>query len=141
MREEKIKFNNDKKFDIQLSQSLVQERRLGEIFLGANLELAKFELKTETWQWKRTGNIAIEYQCDGRPSGISTTEADFWVHQLCDDDGSTLIYFIFPVEQLKRICRAAIRAGHFRKGGGDGGRFDNVLLKVEDINKWMFSSH
>jgi len=29
---EKIKFNRDKKFDLQLSGALINERRLGEIF-------------------------------------------------------------------------------------------------------------
>lgn len=138
---EKIAFNRDNKFDIQLSQALIHERKLAEIFLGSNLErmpVLRAELKTETWQWRRTGNIAIEYQCDGKPSGISITQADWWVHQLCDDDGRTLVYFVFPVEELKTLCRSAMRAGRYHKGGGDDGRFNNILLRVEDIIGWMF---
>jgi hypothetical protein len=44
---------------------------------------------------RQTDNIAIEYRCDGKPSGISTTEADFWVHELLRD-GQTLVYLMFP---------------------------------------------
>ena len=71
----KISFNRDEKFDLQLNQALLHERRLGEIFRNQKIE--KIELKSETWQWERTGNIAIEYRCDGKPSGISMTQADF----------------------------------------------------------------
>src|SRR4029077_13721433 len=56
----KISFNRDAKFDLQLNQALLNERRLGEIFESQKIE--KIELKSETWQWERTGNIAIEYR-------------------------------------------------------------------------------
>jgi hypothetical protein len=126
----KISFNRDKKFDIQLDQALINERRLGEIFNTAKIE--KIELKSETWQWEQTGNIAIEYACDGKPSGISTTEADFWVHELRRDDES-LVYLMFPIERLKALARVAFRKGHYRKGGGDGGRFDVIVLPLSEI--------
>jgi hypothetical protein len=71
----KISFNRDAKFDLQLNQALLNERRLAEIFESQKIE--KIELKSETWQWERTGNIAIEYRCDEKPSGISITQADF----------------------------------------------------------------
>jgi hypothetical protein len=62
---------------------------------------------------ERTGNICIEYRCDGRPSGISTTEADMWVHEL-KRDGATLGYLMFPMARLKEISRKAILAGRCR---------------------------
>lgn len=122
--------NRDKKFDLQLSQALIDERRLGEIFASAKIE--KVELKSESYQWERTGNICIEFRCDGRGSEITTTEADFWVHEL-KRDGKTLVYLMFPVERLKVLCREAYRRGNWRAGGGDGGRFDVVLLKLTDL--------
>ena len=72
--------NHDRKFDLRLSQALIYERRLGEIFRTATIE--KIELKSETWQWEQTHNICVEYRRDGRPSGISTTTAGIWVHEL-----------------------------------------------------------
>jgi hypothetical protein len=66
----KISFNRDGKFNLQLNQALLNERRLANIFQNQKIE--KIELKSETFQWEQTGNIAIEYRCDGKPSGIST---------------------------------------------------------------------
>lgn len=126
----KISFEHGRKFDIQLSEALINERRLGDIFTDCKIE--KIELKSETWQWEQTGNIAIEYQCDGSPSGISTTQADVWVHEL-KRDGHTLVYLMFPIARLKHLCRQAYRRGSFRKAGGDGGRFDVILLRLADI--------
>lgn len=105
---------------------------MGDIFSAAKIE--KIELKSETWQWERTGNICIEYKCDGKPSGLSTTEADFWVHELKRED-NTLLYLMFPVPRLKEICRAAIKAGRSRSGAGDGGRFTVVILPLKDLLK------
>jgi len=127
---EKIAFNRDKKFDLQLSAALIHERRLGDIFTTGRIE--KIELKTETWQWEQTGNICIEFRCNGRPSGISTTEADCWVHELCRDDG-TLVYLMFPIERLKQLCREAYARGRWRSSAGDGGRFDVILLRLSEI--------
>jgi hypothetical protein len=122
-----IRFNRDAKFDMQLSAALIAERRLGDIF-----KTGKIELKTETYQWRRTGNIAIEYRQKGQPSGIAVTEAEYWIHQLCDDDGSTLVYLMFPIDRLKPLARERYRAGHHRRGG-DGGGFEMVLLSLRDL--------
>jgi hypothetical protein len=128
--DEKITFNRDNKFDLQLGQALRNERRLAEIFSYGKIE--RIELKSETWQWERTGNICIEFRCDGRPSGIAVTEADYWVHELRRDD-DTLLYLMIPVPRLKQLCREAIKAGRARYGGGDGGRFDNVVLSLREL--------
>jgi hypothetical protein len=124
-----IKFNRDSKFDLQLSAALINERRLGEIFSAAKIE--KLELKSESWLWERTGNICIEYRQSGRPSGIALTEADYWVHEL-RRDGETLVYLMFPTERLKEL---ALTAGRFHQGGGDGGRFCNILIPLSEILK------
>jgi hypothetical protein len=127
---EHFRQNRDRKFDLQLSAALVNERRLAEIF--GSLKLEKIELKTESWLWERTGNIVIEFRQNGKPSGIATTEADVWIHEL-KRDGETLCYLMFPIERLKSLCRDAYRRGDCREGGGDDGRFCNILLKLSDI--------
>jgi hypothetical protein len=132
MDDTKVSFNSDRKFDLQLSQALINERRLGEIFEAAKIE--KIELKSETFQWEKTGNICIEYKCRGGPSGISTTEADYWVHELKRDD-QTLVYLMFPMARLKDLCREAIRSGRCRSNAGDRGEFDVVILPLREILK------
>lgn len=125
---DKITFNRDKKFDIQLGRALNAENQLAEI-----LAEKKIELKTETWQWEQTGNIAIEYACDGKPSGLAVTEADFWVHELRRGN-DTLVYLMFPIARLKELAAVAYRAGRRRRGGDDA-RFDMVILSLAKIFK------
>jgi hypothetical protein len=122
--------NHDGKFDLQLSQALIDERRLADIFVGATLE--KIELKSESWLWEQSGNICIEYRRNGKLTGISTTEADVWVHEL-KRNGQTLVYLMFPIERLKTLCRDAMRAGRVRKGVGDDNLSDVVILRLKDI--------
>ena len=130
MSEQKITYNSNIKFDLQLSNALVRERALGEIFEGAKLE--KVELKSETWQWEQTGRICIEYANGGKPSGIAATEADLWVHEL-RRDGETLCWLMFPIDRLKQLARQAYVAGNKRDGGGDGNRSSVVLIELKDI--------
>jgi hypothetical protein len=127
-------YNSDSKFDLQLKKSLIEERKLADIFTDAKIE--KIEVKAETWQWRRTGNIAIEYSSSGRKSGIAVTEADMWVHQINDDDGTPLVYLMFPTGVLIEICRSQYRSGK-RVMGGDGGGFGNVLLSLDDMAHWL----
>jgi hypothetical protein len=139
--EEKIKFNPDKKFDIQLSASLIAERKLGDLFTSAKLERVdlspecwKIEQKTESWLWERTGNLCIEYRNRGKLSGIASTEADFWIHELKRDD-DTLIYIVIPVPHLRDLCKKYIKEGRARDNAGDDGQSSVVLVPIRDILK------
>jgi len=132
---DKITFNRDNKFDIQLGEALVNERRLADVFEHmaiAKITAPKIELKSETWQWEQTGNICIEYRQCGQASGIGAVEADYWVHEL-RRDGETLVYLMFPIERLKELAREAYRQGRYRHGAGDGGRFCVVLIPLSEI--------
>ena len=90
-------FNNNKKFDIDLAYGQLHEQRV----LGM-LESKKLEVKTERDMWSKTGNIAIEFESYGKPSGIESTEADYWFHNLSigEDVYCTLV---FKTEILKKI--------------------------------------
>jgi hypothetical protein len=125
-----VTFNRDAKFDLQLSQALIHERRMAEIFSARRIE--RIELKSESWQWEHTGNICIEYQCDGRPSGIAVTEADYWVHELLHGN-STLCYLMFPLDRLRELARRSFVRGRIRHNAGDGGRFTVALLPLSEI--------
>jgi len=122
--------SQSEKFDFQLSEAIINERRLAEIFAAKRIE--KIELKSESVQWEDTRNICIEYARDGKPSGISVTTADYWVHEL-KRDGQTLVYLMFPIERLKELCRDAAKRGWLRHNAGDGGRQSVILLRLWDI--------
>ncbi len=86
-----------KKFDIDLQYGTIREEKIIDMFLNK-----KIEVKSERDTWMKTGNICIEYESYGKPSGIITTEADFWFHNLCikDDIFCTLV---FDVPKLKKL--------------------------------------
>ena len=129
---EKATFNSDKKFDIQLSKALLDERGLAWMFENATFDGVRIEAKDETWQWRQSGNICVEHHNRGKPSGIAATEADYWVHSLHADNGQVLVRLLFPVAVLRGLARKAYRAGKHRVGG-DGGHSEVVLIPVSDI--------
>ena len=127
---DRITFDGGKKFDIQLARGLIEERKLAEIFAARRIET--IEVKSESWLWERTGNIAIEFASNGRPSGINATEADYWVHNLMRD-GATLAYIMFPVDRLRDLVAQARLEGRACHESGDGGRQSLALIRLADI--------
>ena len=57
----------------------------------------KYEVKADEMSL-RTNNFFIEFIGYGKPSGITTTEAKFYI--LTD----TKIYYLIDVDELKKIC-------------------------------------
>ena len=86
-----------KKFDIDLAYGEVREQMIADMLTGK-----KIEVKSERDLWVNTGNIAIEYECYGKPSGIAATESDYWFHNLCIGN-RTFATLVFDVPSLKRI--------------------------------------
>ena len=86
-----------KKFDIDLEYGKIRESQVLDMF-----ENAKIEVKSERDIWQKSGNIAIEYECYGKPSGIKATESDYWFHNLCIGD-ETFATIVFDTKSLKRI--------------------------------------
>jgi hypothetical protein len=88
---------NRKKFDIDLAYGTVREEKIAEMLTNK-----KIEVKSEKDMWQKTGNICIEYESWGKPSGIKATEADYWFHNLCvgDNEFCTLV---FKTDVLKTI--------------------------------------
>tara|TARA_X000001382_G_scaffold121949_1_gene104557 strand:- start:1593 stop:2015 length:423 start_codon:yes stop_codon:yes gene_type:complete len=80
---------NRKKFDIDLAYGTVREEKIAEMLTDK-----KIEVKSEKDMWQKTGNICIEYESWGKPSGIKATEADYWFHNLCvgDNEFCTLVF-------------------------------------------------
>jgi len=86
-----------KKFDIDLEYGEIQEDAIANM-----LQNKKIEVKSERGMWIKTGNIAIEYQSYGKPSGIEATESDYWFHNLCVDE-EVFGTLVFEVDKLKKI--------------------------------------
>ena len=79
----------------------------------------KDETKSERAMWLQTGNIAIEYECYGKPSGINATNSDYWFHNLCVGD-EVFATLVFETKMLKKIINASINENQVRSvSGGD----------------------
>ena len=88
-----------KKFDIDLQFGSIREDKIADMLTNK-----KIEVKSERGKWMETGNICIEYQSYGKPSGIEATEADFWFHNLCIGD-EIFCTLVFDVPKLKKLVK------------------------------------
>ena len=88
---------NRKKFDLDLEYGKVREKMVADM-----LQDKKIEVKSERGMWMRTGNIAIEFESYGKPSGIAATESDYWFHNLCVED-EVFATLVFKTDNLKKI--------------------------------------
>lgn len=113
-----------KKFDIDLAYGEVREDKIADMLTNK-----KIEVKSEKDLWQKTGNICIEYESWGKPSGIEATESDYWFHNLCvgEEEYCTLV---FETSVLRKI----IKANKFRSvSGGDNNASRMYLLPLKKL--------
>lgn len=95
----------------------------------------KIEVKTDLGSI-RTSNIVIEYMCNGKPSGLSTTTAQEWVIIFFYD--RRLHYGRVRTEDLKTYIKNNNK--HLqRKRGGDKGQSFLILINKEDFIDTFFT--
>ena len=116
----------NKKFDLDLKYGLEREKRLASIL---DKDKSKIEVKTERDWWFKTGNIAIEMECNGKPSGVMATKSDYWVHILAEGD-KDYCRLIFDTKTIKRLAKKYIST---LKAGGDGFRSKFVLIPLAEM--------
>ena len=125
MKELEPKVEDRKKFDIDLEYGKVREQLVADM-----LQDKKIEVKSERDIWQRTGNICIEYESYGKPSGIAATESDYWFHNLCigEDIFATIV---FDTKSLKRISDNL----DYKKSvsGGDNNASRLYLLNLQKL--------
>ena len=119
------KTEDRKKFDIDLEYGKVREQMVADM-----LQDKKIEVKSERDVWQKTGNIAIEYECYGKPSGINATESDYWFHNLCIGD-ETFATIVFDTNSLKRII--ANLDSKRSVSGGDNNAARMYLLNLQKL--------
>ena len=116
---------NRKKFDIDLEYGTIKEDKIADMLTDK-----KIEVKSERGMWMKTGNICIEYESYGKPSGITATEADYWFHNLCIED-NIFCTLIFDVPKLKKL----IEKLDFKKSvsGGDHNASRLWLVNIQKL--------
>ena len=116
--------NNDKRFDLDLQYGQVFEQKVADM-----LQNKKIEVKTERDKWKSTGNIVIEFESRGCPSGIASTEADYWFHNLAVGN-DIVMTLVFPVSKLRSyIAKNMPRMVR----GGDDNTSRMYLISLTDL--------
>jgi len=108
-----IRFNNTNKYDIKMR-------------IGSNDYT--FEVK-EDFTCERTGNVGLEFECRGKPSGIEVTEADYYVYKIHTKDEGIKIY-MHKTDTIKKMIKDGL---YFRivNGGDEGSNSMNYLFKYE----------
>ena len=118
-----VTFNKNFKYDLEFGE--IREQRVADILLNQ-----KIEVKTERGQWVQSGNIAIEYEYRGKPSGIATTQAPYWFHVL-EIEGKEFCTLMLKTDILKKLIKVAKNTRTVM--GGDDKQSKLVLLPIKDI--------
>jgi hypothetical protein len=94
----------------------------------------KVEVKSDCLAGK-TGNLAIEYKCNDKASGITATTADFWIYFVRYDfnDLENFDVYKIPIKKLRKKCK---KYGVI-KSGGDNNRARMYLVKKEKFKKYL----
>lgn len=112
---------------IQYDSHQVIERKLKEydvIVINKGKKIY-YEVKADRIMHK-TNNFCIEYRCSGLPSGISSTQADFYAYfKIYPNDGYVL--YLIPVAEIKRQLK--MKTYHTEKKGGDNFNCQLLLFK------------
>lgn len=109
-----VSYNDNYMYDLEIKMS--------------DSSIIRLEVKYDM-AYARTGNIAVEYQCRGKASGIANSMAQFWVFKLTDG------YWMIGASRLKQL----IATKKFSRAvvGGDAGSntkmflFEGEFLKSE----------
>lgn len=113
-----MKHNNDFKYDLEVGQ--LKESELGDMLSNSKIEV-KYDLRA-----KETGNVFVEYESRGKPSGISTTQSDFYCFAIAHS------FVLISLSELKTRCRKYIGTGR-DVVGGDSDTSKGILLPIKDL--------
>lgn len=107
--------------------------QLGESFVSELGKDVSIEVKRDRLALS-TGNIFLEVECNGKPSGIMSTQASYWVHLIPKGDLQVAGY-ILQVNSLKTAISVALNEGWAKEKNwsGDGGRVKGIVISLADI--------
>jgi hypothetical protein len=111
-----------KNFRKDIQRGNEQQTLVMDVFEGDS-----FEIKSD-FMAHRTGNIAIEFQCRGKDSGIRKTESKHWVYKITEPD----IIIVFSTEKLRKFVEDNM--GNYKViMGGDDKSSKMMLIPLKEI--------
>jgi len=111
-----MKYSSSFYYDLKLGEK--SETWLNELFSDGK----KIEVKTDLMADK-TKNIYIEIYSRGKKSGLTTTQAEYWIFKL------TNVSIIISTKNLKDIVRLCYNINGYKKGG-DNNTSLGVLVPI-----------
>ena len=115
----------DKRFDVNLLEGKLSENKWAEL-----LETIEFKKDYKAW---KTGNIAVEYQNRGEPSGITATEAKYVAYILVDEKQEENAVIFLKTEIIKAMCRQYLGNPKRDIKGGDNNDSSLILLPIAEL--------
>lgn len=115
-----MNYNSDFRYDLQIGQ--LGEQELSEILHHKRIEVKK-DLKAHI-----TGNVFIEYESRNKPSGIATSEAEYYAIII---QGSIILK---ESSHLKSLARKYLNTKRDVLGG-DNNTSKGILLPIADLLK------
>ena len=116
-------------FDIDLNFGQIYEEKIRKLFEGEG----SIEVKTERDIWADTGNIAIEIRSRGKPSGLSITEAKWWI-QVFTVDKDVKFMLMFRVDKLRKAVKYLyINELAPKINGGDDNTSELILIPISTL--------
>ena len=111
-------------FDLDFPLGEEFEQQFLGIMSGGHIE-CKRDYLTHKW-----GNVFLEYESRGKPSGIATTEAMWWVFGICNKNGDVETIVMASTEWLKSAQK---NPKYRHTSGGDEGSSMGVLIPVGEF--------
>ena len=98
-------------------------------------ERVAYEVKADRLT-NSTGNIVIEYECNKRPSGINTTQADYYIYFVIVPVGKVGEEYIYDYVKYYKIptevIRDSIEREEYRDEVSGGDRFSAKMYRFKE---------
>ena len=113
-----MEHNSDFRYDLKVGQE--GENALAEILQGSKIEVKK-DIKT-----KETGNVFVEYESRGKPSGIANSQSEFYCFIV------EHLMIIVPLQELKKLARKYYKTKR-DVVGGDNNTSKGILISLKEL--------
>ena len=90
--------------------------------------MVSYEVKCDRLSYK-TRNICIEVSCNNKPSGLTTTKADYWIYFIIKPSGYDV--YKFKVKQLIKIVK-----GYNKRNIGYNKKSECYLVPLNILNDY-----
>ena len=140
-----VELNTDNRFDIDLKFGQETEKYFKDLFYDNK---NRVEVKTEHTIWQKTKNLFIEIfdKSRNKPTGIRTTESEWWLQAFRDNESKEHIFsLLVPTFILKDIlgrleADPVLVKKYLKENVGDrGGVTDGYAIPVERIVKELLN--